>query len=80
MKERYKEGKIGDVEVKKQLVEALERFLKPFRDRRRRYEEDPRIIGAILRRGVEIGKREAKKTIEAARNAMGLNYKRPFGL
>ena len=76
MKERYKEGKIGDVEVKKRLVEALDRFLKPFRERRRRYEEDPRIVGEILRRGVEIGKHEAKKTIEAARNAMGLNYKR----
>ena len=37
MKERYRKGTIGDVEVKKRLVVCLNEFLAPIRERRAHY-------------------------------------------
>ena len=44
LKARYRTGKVGDVEVKQRLYEALERFLAPIRERRARYERDPKLV------------------------------------
>src|SRR5687768_6432092 len=41
MKERYRTGKVGDVEVKRKLVEAIESFLTPIRERRAVYAAQP---------------------------------------
>ena len=38
LKERYRLGKVGDVEVKEKLVLALNAFLDPIRERRAKYE------------------------------------------
>src|SRR5208337_1886663 len=37
LKERYRLGKVGDVEVKQKLFAALDRFLAPMRERRAAY-------------------------------------------
>src|SRR3970282_2059653 len=34
LKERYRKGKVGDVEVKRKLIQALNQFLAPIRERR----------------------------------------------
>ncbi len=38
LKERYRRGKVGDVEVKEKLARAINDFLAPIRERRARYE------------------------------------------
>src|SRR5690606_23505047 len=38
LKERYRQGRVGDVEVKKKLYRAIEAFLEPVRERRAQYE------------------------------------------
>jgi len=43
LKERYRQGKVGDVEVKKKLSAALNNFLDPIRERRAALERNPRI-------------------------------------
>lgn len=74
MKERYRTGRVGDVEVKQRLVAALERFLEPIRERRARYERDPRIVDEILQEGTKRARAEAQRTIHEVREAMRLDY------
>ncbi len=77
LKERYRAGTVGDVEVKKRLIAALERFLAPIRERRARYERDPKVVEEIIRTGSERARREARGTLHEVRAAMRLDY---FGL
>ena len=44
LKERYRAGKVGDVEVKRKLAAALNRFLTPMRERRAQYEGKPALL------------------------------------
>jgi tryptophanyl-tRNA synthetase len=74
LKRRYREGKVGDVEVKRKLVAALERFLAPIRERREEIAAKPRIVDEILAAGSERVRREASATIHEVREAMHLAY------
>jgi tryptophanyl-tRNA synthetase len=52
LKERYVAGRVGDVEVKQRLVETLNTFLDPIRQRRRDLlAENPSIVEDVLRTG-----------------------------
>jgi tryptophanyl-tRNA synthetase len=74
LKARYTKGKVGDVEVKRKLAEALNRFLDPIRDRRAEYERQPDLLEDILAEGSRRARAEASETLDLAREAMGLNY------
>ncbi|MBI3964926.1 MAG: tryptophan--tRNA ligase [Chloroflexi bacterium] len=73
LKERYRAGRVGDVEVKKRLIRALNEFLDPIRERRAKYEGSA-LIAEILVAGGERARREAAETMEQVRDAMGLTY------
>jgi tryptophanyl-tRNA synthetase len=77
LKRRYREGKVGDVEVKRKLITALERFLGPIRERRARYAADPKTVDRVIEEGSERARGEARKTLHEVRSAMHLDY---FGL
>jgi tryptophanyl-tRNA synthetase len=77
LKERYRAGRVGDVEVKKRLVAALERFFEPIRERRARYASDPKRVDELIHAGSERARREAQTTLHEVRRAMHLDY---FGL
>ena len=74
LKERYRAGKVGDVEVKQRLVAALEAFLGPVRERRARYERDPKLVDEIIRTGSQRARAETQKTLHEMRAAMRLDY------
>ncbi len=74
LEDRYRKGTVGDVECKKRLIDALERFLAPIRERRASFEKQDGIIEDILERGSKKAREEACATLHAAREAMGLNY------
>jgi tryptophanyl-tRNA synthetase len=73
LKERYVQGKVGDVEVKKRLADALNRFLDPVRERRRAAEQQEGKIEEILRAGSQHAQNEARKTLQLAKQAMKLS-------
>jgi len=77
LKERYRTGRVGDVEVKKRLVAVIEQFLGPIRERRARFERDPKLVDEIIRSGSERARTEAERTLHDVRHAMKLDY---FGL
>jgi tryptophanyl-tRNA synthetase len=74
LKERYRSGRVGDVEVKQRLIDALNAFLDPIRARRREYEQQPRVIEELLRAGTQRGREVARATMGQVRRAMQIDY------
>ncbi|SRR5579871_254117 len=74
LKERYVAGRVGDVEVKKKLAVAINRFLDPMRERRAKFEARPRIVQEILAAGREYATKLGQETIDQAHDAMGMLY------
>ena len=74
MKEKYKKGKISDVEVKEKLAETLNDFLEPIRKKRKEYEKDLSEVQNIIVKGVEKGREIAAQTLSKVRRAMKIDY------
>jgi tryptophanyl-tRNA synthetase len=74
MKEHYRRGGLGDGTCKKFLFNIMEEFLAPIRERRKAYEQDIPKVYEILRKGCEVARAEAAKTLEEVRAAMKINY------
>ena len=74
LKERYTKGKVGDVEVKQKLIEAVNKFLEPIREVRTRYEQDSNYVDECIENGSAKGRATAQATMEEVRDKMGLKY------
>lgn len=72
LKERYRRGKVGDVEVKEKLTRAINGFLDPIRERRARYATQPGLIEEILSSGTRRMRQESDETMRLVREAMGM--------
>jgi tryptophanyl-tRNA synthetase len=75
LKERYLQGKVGDVEVKRKLAAAINRFLDPIRERRAEYSSQPKLVKEVIEAGSECARREADETLRLMKDAMGLSWK-----
>ena len=73
LKERYRQGKVGDVEVKKKLARAINHFLDPIRARREGYAAQAGLIQEILHSGNQRMQEESKRTMAMVHEAMGLS-------
>ena len=74
MKDHYTRGGLGDVKCKKLLMGVLQEVLEPIRQRRAEYEKDIPAVYEILRKGCEVAREEACKTMDEVRKAMKINY------
>lgn len=74
LKRNYQKGGIGDVRIKRFLIDVLEEVLLPIRNRRQKYAKDKNKVYKILEEGSVKAREEAKKTLGKVRNAIGLNY------
>ncbi|MBM3120806.1 MAG: tryptophan--tRNA ligase [Chloroflexi bacterium] len=72
LKERYRQGTVGDVEVKARLARALNVFLDPIRERRAAFARRPGRVEEVLQDGTKRARHEADLTMAAVRDAMGL--------
>lgn len=72
LKNRYREGKVGDVEVKEKLTIALNEFLEPFRQRRKAFEHEKGLIEEIIYDGTARMNEISQATIKEMRSAMGI--------
>jgi tryptophanyl-tRNA synthetase len=73
LKERYRLGKVGDVEVKQKLSKAINDFLDPVRQRRADFLRHPGIVTDILSEGAQKMQDESEETLAMVRKAMGLH-------
>jgi tryptophanyl-tRNA synthetase len=74
LKERYRKGQVGDVEVKERLARAINNFLEPIREKRAYYLAHPMIPNDVLATGIHRMQAEAKATMELVREKTGLSY------
>ena len=72
LKRRYREGKVGDVEVKKRLIEAHKRRFKEARERREELAGDYKQVEEILAKGAERAKQVAEETLREVYEVVGL--------
>ncbi|MDE7126598.1 MAG: tryptophan--tRNA ligase [Bacteroidales bacterium] len=74
MKDHYRHGGLGDGTCKKFLCNILEDILQPIRERRAAYEQNIPLVYEILRKGSEIARADAAKTLADVRKAMKIDY------
>ena len=74
LKDHYSRGGLGDVKVKKFLNNVLQAELEPIRNRRKEFQKDIPYVYDVLRKGSEIAKETAAKTLEDVKSAMRINY------
>lgn len=72
LKIRYREGHVGDVEVKEKLALVLNQFLDPLRERRKHFAEDKGLVEQIIYEGTQKMIEVSNETIKEMRSAMGL--------
>jgi len=73
-RQMYRGGKVGDVAVKRKLVEVLNALLEPIRARRKQYESRPDDVLDVLRAGTKRANRVAEETLAMAKRAMKQDY------
>ncbi len=74
LKAHYQRGGLGDVAVKKYLIEVLDQVLAPIRQRRAELAKDPQAIYEILKRGSQQAEQVAATTLDEVKTAMQINY------
>ena len=74
LKERYRAGKVGDVEVKTKLAAAINTLLEPMRARRRDALARPGYLREVLVEGSRRARAVAEETMDRVRTAVRLRY------
>jgi len=74
LKDHYQRGGLGDMVVKKYLLEVLEEFLTPIRERRKLYEQDRAQVMAGLVESTHEARAIADTTLQEVKEAMHLIY------
>ena len=75
LKARYRSGRVGDVEVKKKLIVALEKTLDPMRQRRAEVLANPSRVRDIVEEGSRRARVIAAETMARVREAMKIAYR-----
>ena len=66
---------IGCIECKGWAADALVKILNPMQERRKKYEDNPRLAWDILEAGSARAREVAGATMDEVRSSMGLNYR-----
>ncbi|MGV0001625.1 tryptophan--tRNA ligase [Limosilactobacillus fermentum] len=74
LKDHYRHGGLGDVKIKRYLMEVLNAKLAPIRQRRAEFAKDLPTVMDILKAGSDRANQVAAQTLDEVKDAMGLNY------
>jgi tryptophanyl-tRNA synthetase len=69
---RYRAGGMGYGDAKKLLLQKIDSFFAPARERRRQLAADPDYVEGVLRRGAQKARAEARATMALVRQAVGM--------
>lgn len=74
LKEHYARGGLGDMKIKKYLMEVLDAKLQPIRERREELAQDPQQVYEILATGTQKARAKVLETMLKVKQAMGIDY------
>ena len=69
-----KKGKRGCVACKKELIQAMNDFLKPIQEKRKYYEDNPEEVKKILEKGTKEAREKSIETMKKVKKAMMIDY------
>ena len=69
-----KKGLRGCVQCKKELINAMNEFLRPIQERRKMYEDNPELVDKVLSEGTKKAQEKAKNTMKNVKKAMKIDY------
>lgn len=72
LKERYQKGKVGDVEVKQKLAQAINTFLDPLREKREVFSKEKGLVEHIIYEGTKKMSALSDQTAKEALSQMGV--------
>jgi tryptophanyl-tRNA synthetase len=74
LKNQYRKGGLGDVVIKKRLIDILENIIKPIREKREGLAKNPEAVMKILEEGTKKAQIIAKETMAEVKKALKINY------
>lgn len=74
LKKQYEQGGLGDVVIKKRLIEVLEKIIAPIREKREALAKNPEAVMKILEDGGKKAREIAKETMAEVRKALKIDY------
>ena len=72
--EECKKGQRGCVACKKELIEKMNKFLKPIKEKKMYFDEHPEEVQTILNEGTKAAKVKAEEQMKKVKEAMKINY------
>lgn len=74
LKKAYQKGGIGDVKIKRFLINVLEDILEPIREKRKYYEDNIELVEDIIKKGTKKANEDCDKVVKRVEEAMKINY------
>lgn len=74
LKNKYRQGGVGDVAIKKFLNNVLQDFLRPIREKREALEKNITYVYEVLERGSKKAQETANETLKDVKKAMAIDY------
>ena len=74
LKDQYTAGGLGDMKIKKHLIDVMEAEMAPIRQRREEYAQDIPAVLNMLQEGSNKANVVAEETMKDVRHVMGLDY------
>lgn len=74
LKEHYRSGGLGDMKIKRFLIEIMEEILQPIREKRHYYEKRIPEVIELLKEGSKKANIYANSTLNEIKKVMGINY------
>jgi tryptophanyl-tRNA synthetase len=75
LKAYYRAGGLGDVKLKRRLIDVLNALITPIRERREQYAQDPQAVMDCILAGSAKVREVAANTMDEVRRAMHLDYR-----
>ena len=72
LKKRYRQGNVGDVEVKEKLSTAINHFLNPIREKRETFAQDKGYVEQVIYEGTQKMIEVSNQTLKEMTSAMGI--------
>ena len=69
-----KNGSRGCVNCKKELINNMVEYLKPIRERRKYYEENPELVDEIIKEGTKKAQQKASEVMKKIEESMRIDY------